>query len=132
MEQEHLFFDGPHDALRHVVRALGGPKKVGHTLRAGKSPDDAGRWLSNALDGDRRETLHLEDLIQLLRMGREAGCHAGLHELCRAVGYSEPMPVEPEDQRAALEREFITAVQQLDRIQSRLESIQPVLRRVRG
>lgn len=132
MEQEHLFFDGPHDALRHLVRALGGAKKVGYALRSGKSPDDAGRWLSNAIDGDRRETLHLEDLIQLLRMGREAGCHAGVHELCRAVGYSEPQAVEPEDQRAALEREFITAVKQLDRIQSRLESIQPGLRAVKG
>lgn len=132
MEQEHLFFDGPLDALQHLMRVLGGPKKVGYALRQGKSPDDAGRWLSNALDGDRRETLHLEDLIQLLRMGREAGCHVGLQELCRAVGYGEPQPVEPENEIAKLQREYIAATKSMEQLARRMERITVPVREVRG
>lgn len=132
MHQENLFFDGPMDALRHLVRVLGGAKKVGSVLRQGKAPDDAGRWLSNALDGDRRETLHVDDLIHLLALGRDAGCHSVMHELCRAVGYSEPVPVEPEDQRAALEREFVQAVRHLDQLASRLDRVRPPVRAIHG
>lgn len=123
MEQEELFFDGPHDALAHLVRVLGGAKRVGCTLRPGKSPDAAGVWLTNALSGDRREQLHLDDLMQLLRMGRDAGCHVVMEELSRALAYSAPQPIEPEDQRALLEREFINSVKVQQQILQRLERI---------
>ncbi len=123
MDQENLFFDGVNDALRHLVRVLGGPKKVGHGLRPGKSPDDAGRWLSNALDGDRRESLHPEDLIQLLQMGRAIGCHVVMEEIAREGGYARPMPTEPEDEAAQLMREFNESRKAMEQIAKRLERL---------
>lgn len=132
MEQENLFFDGPADALRHLVRTLGGPKKVGHTLRPGKSPDDAGRWLSNALDGDRRETLHLDDVIHLLQLGRAANCHVAMEEIARVTGYADPRPVEPEDEAAALMREFNESRKAMEQIAKRLERLNLPVRAVRA
>lgn len=132
MEQDRLFFDGPHDALQHLVRALGGAKKVGHALRPGKSPEDAARWLANALDSDRREALQLEDFIQLLRLGREAGCHIVIQELCRHLGYSEPQPVEPEDQRAALEREFVSSVKRLEQLARSIDQVRSMPHKIHG
>ncbi len=127
MEQENLFFDGTADALRHVVRVLGGAKKVGHLLRRGKSPDDAGRWLANALDGDRRETLHLDDLIHLLQLARTANCHAAMVELSRETGY-ESRPIEPEDEAQSLMRDYIAAAKSMETIAKKLERLALPLR----
>ena len=45
MQTEMPFFEGPEDALREAVRAIGGPKKVGPMLWPDKTPDAAFQFI---------------------------------------------------------------------------------------
>jgi hypothetical protein len=111
--QDELFHEDLHDALRHCVQAMGGMKRVGATMRPELPADQAGRWLADALKADRRETLSLQHLLMLLQMARQAGVHTGMAFLSREAGYAEPVPVEPDDQVAELQRQFIDSTQRL-------------------
>ena len=86
-----------------------------------KSADDAGRQLRHCLDPDRPEKLSLEQLALVLRMGREKGAHGAMTFLCRDAGYQDPVAVEPEDERAQLQREFIQAQQAMLQMAKRME-----------
>lgn len=115
-----LFHESLTDALREVVQALGGMKSVGVALRPEKAPDAAGRWVADCLNPDRAECLHPDQLLFLLRAGREAGCHAAANYLMREAGYADPVPVEPEDERARAQRDFEVAVKTLGAVTDRL------------
>ena len=119
--QPALYHDPLQDALSEVVTALGGAKVVGALLWPEKSADDAGRQLRHALDPDRPEKASLEQLALLLRLGREKGAHAGMYFLARDAGYQDPVAVEPEDERAKLQREFIQAQQAMFAMAKRME-----------
>ena len=119
--QPALYHDTLQDALSEVVTALGGAKKVGALLWPEKSADDAGRQLRHALDPDRAEKISLEQLSLVLRLGREKGAHGAMNFLCRDAGYQDPVAVEPEDERAQLQREFIQAQQAMLQMAKRME-----------
>ena len=123
MEQQPLFFEDVFDALRHVVQCAGGAKKVGSKLFPEKSPDQAGRFLMDCLNSSRAEKLDAEQIIVLLRFGHDCGCHAGVKFISRAAGYSEPEPIEPDDEKAELQRQFIAATRSLKTLSDRIESI---------
>lgn len=86
-----------------------------------KAADDAGRLLRHCLDPDRAEKLSLEQLLLLLRMGREKGVHAVMTFLAREAGYQDPVAIEPEDERAKLMREFVEAQRALAGMAKRME-----------
>lgn len=109
------------EALDELVRALGGSKAVGARLWPEKAPDDAGRLLRHCIDPDRAEKLSIDQLVLLLRWGREARCHVATAYLLRVAGYREPVPVTPDDERAALQAEFISAVSAMQRIVRRMD-----------
>lgn len=47
----------------------------------------------------------------------------------RVADYTEPLPVEPEDERAKLQREFIESTKALSKLAQRIESLdKPALR----
>ncbi len=115
-----LFHENLNDALREVVQALGGAKKVAAAMRPDRTPDEAGRWMSDVLNPDRREHLDPDQVLYLLKAGRAAGCHAAANYLMREAGYADPTPVEPEDEKARLEREFIAAAKGISAIADRL------------
>lgn len=123
MNQEPLFFDDMRDALRHVVAALGGPKVVGSKMRPDLKPEHAARWLNDCLNADRREELHLDQLVQLLRMAREGGVHAGMNYLAEDVGY-KAQPVEPADEHTALMRQYVAAAKAMGEIAKRIEVVE--------
>lgn len=127
--QPPLFVENIHTALSDVVRALGGFKRVGVELRPDKPADEAGRWLSDCLNADRRERLDYHQIIWLLKEGRRAGCHTAAHFLMHEAGYSIPQPVEPEDEMAELQRQFIESVRLQAKIAERIERVSPQLRR---
>jgi hypothetical protein len=56
-------------------------------------------------------------------MGRERGCHVGMTFLASECGYAPPQPIEPEDERAQLQREYIDAVKLLSVLSMRLERV---------
>lgn len=119
--QTALFYESLNDALRDVVMALGGTKKVGAMMRPEKTVDEAGRWVNDCLNPDRREKFDPEQVIWLLREGRKVGCHAAMHYLCSDTGYAAAQPVEPEDEIAALQRQFIESSKGVAAIAARIE-----------
>lgn len=123
-------FDSLPDALSDVVKALGGAKAAGALLWPEKEPVDAGKLLRHCLDPDRPEKLSLEQVVLLLKLGRERRCHSAAAWLLQAAGYREPVPVEPEDERATLQREFVEAARGMERIVRRMDGLGLHLREV--
>lgn len=119
-KQPALFHESINDALREVVLSLGGTKKVGALMRPQKLIDEAGRWVSDCLNPDRREKFDPEEVMFLLREARKIGCHTGMNFIAADAGYANPAPVEPEDEQARLMREFIEATKQQTRNVERL------------
>ena len=115
-----LFYDTYEDAIRDCVTALGGFKRVGSALWPAMPADDAGRKLSACLNTDKREKLDLGELRLIRREARKAGIHILAHYEARDAGYSEPQPLNPEDEAAQLQREFIASVKALEAIQARM------------
>lgn len=115
-----LFYDTYEAAITDCVTALGGNKKVGNALWPAMPADDAGRKLSHCLNPDKREKLDLGELRLIRRLARQAGVHILAHYEARDAGYSEPQPLNPEDEQAQLQREFIASVKALEILQARM------------
>ncbi|HEX7113739.1 MAG TPA: hypothetical protein VF193_01295 [Steroidobacter sp.] len=88
--QDQLFHEDFRDALKHLVKALGGFEAVGLELWPAKSMKAAGNWLRDCLDPERPAKLDLEEVVRLLRMGRERGVHCAVHKLADETGYERP------------------------------------------
>lgn len=121
--QIQLFYDTYEDAIRDCVTALGGFKKVGAMLWPAMPADDAGRKLSACLNTEKREKLDLGELRLIRRAARQAGVHILAHYEARDAGYAEPQPLNPEDEAAQLQREFIAAVKAMEVIQARMSRV---------
>jgi hypothetical protein len=121
--QTSLFHDTYEDAIRDTVMALGGYKKVGSMLWPAMPADDAGRKLSACLNTEKREKLDLGELRLIRREARKLGVHILASYEMRDSGYTEPQPVNPEDEAAQLQREYIAAVKAMSAIQSRMDRI---------
>lgn len=129
-QQYELIHESINDALREVVQALGGTKKVGATLRPDRPVDEAARWVSDCLNSERREKFDPEQVLWLLREGRKIGCHGAMYFIARESGYSA-IPIEPQDELAELQRNFIEASKSMARMASRIEKLSgPNLREV--
>lgn len=125
-----MFFESAEDALREVVRAAGGPKVVGAKLWPEMEPDKAGRRLADCLNDSRREVLNPAQVLLLLKIGRQINCHTAMNFLTRETGYGDATPIEPEDEVARLQREFVEATKGLQQLANRIDSLAPSLRRV--
>jgi len=126
-----LFHESVSDALRECVGACGGLKAVGAVLWPEKGADVAGRLLADCLNDTKREKLSPEQVMLILRLSRQRGCHAGMHFMARELGYADPQPIEPEDERAKLEREFVEAARAMQRMADRIETLtRPAVRAV--
>lgn len=123
MSQNTLFSEDINDALRDVVRALGGTKEVGHRLRPELAPPEAGSWLKDCLNPSRRERLNPEQVMWLLREARKVGCHTAMHFVCDEAGYARAAALEPQDEATKLQRDFIDAVAMLKKITDRGERL---------
>ena len=124
MDQSRLFSEDIYDALSDVVRALGGPKRVGALLKGDAvSAEDAGRWVKDCLNRNRRERFDPNELVFLLRKGREIGCHSAMNFLADEAGYERPKPLEPRDEMAELQRRYLDGVGELKAIAERMERL---------
>lgn len=123
MNQSPLFFESPEEAFAHVVSMLGGAKVVGAKMRPDMAPDAAGRWLKDALNDSRREQLHPTQVIWLLKAAHEAGIHDAMGWIASECGYTRPEPISPPDEMAELQRQFITASKNMQRMTERMEML---------
>ena len=121
MDQPALFYDTFTEALADCVRALGGNKAVGALLWPEKSIEDARRLLLDALNPERPNKLSPEQVLLILREARKVNCHAAIAYINRECGYADPQPIEPEDERAALQREFVATGKTLRDLLARME-----------
>ncbi|MCG8434409.1 MAG: hypothetical protein MJA83_10295 [Gammaproteobacteria bacterium] len=121
MEQESLFIEDVYEALRVAVMALGGTKVVGTMLWGDKPADKAGELLANCLNRTRPEKLDPEQFIFLQREAKKVGCHAIPAFTNQDTGYAPPIPIEPEDEKAQLQRDYIAAVKLSQQIAKRME-----------
>ncbi len=121
--QPPLFIEDVRTALSDVVRALGGFKKVGAELRPDKAADEAGRWLADCLNKDRRERLDYEQIMWILKEGRKHGCHTAMQFIASESGYTAPTPIDPEDEAAELQRQFMKSVHAQAKIVERMEKL---------
>ena|SRR5690242_7821741 len=120
--QDPLFHETIYDALRAIVERAGGAKAVGARLRPSKAPDEAGRWALDCLNPSRAERFAPEDVLHILRIGHEVGYHGAMNYIGGETGY-RCEPVEPQDEQARLQREYIEAVKLSQKIASRLERL---------
>ena len=121
--QEELFHEDFNAALGHVISALGGNKKVGTDLWPSLSPDAAGKKVSNCLNPDHAQNFHPQDILWILKKAKEAGIHSAMAYIASECGYNMPQPIEPLDEAAQLQKEFINAVQIQERLLRRFEKL---------
>ncbi len=118
MPQQRLILD-PHDMLLELVRALGGPKEVGSWLRPELPVEQAAQWVRDCVNAQRREKFDPAHVFAMLKRARQAGYHDAMAYLAGECGYRVEA-VEPEDERARLQREFVDAVGRLEEIRASL------------
>lgn len=118
------------DALIACVKAAGGSKKVGPILWPEKGEEAAQRLLLDCLNLDRPQHLTPEQMVLLFRLARDKGHHAGIGFVLEQLGYAPTSPIEPKDEAAELQRQFIESVKAQQALLSRLERIGPALRSV--
>lgn len=123
MQQESLFHEDIYDALRTCVQALGGAKRVGSLLWPEVSADKAGNRLNDALNTARREVLNPEQVLLIMAEARKVDCHAAMQFITRDCNYQDPIPVEPLDEMAELQRQFVQSQRQLAQMLKRMEHL---------
>lgn len=89
-------------ALRDVVKALGGFEAVGADMYPTKTRKKAGDWLGDQLNPNRDAKLSLEEFETIMLMGRQAGLHTVMHYLAYATHYERPEPSAPSNPRTVL------------------------------
>jgi len=122
--QMSLHHESMADALREVIQAAGGPKVVGERMFPDMPADHAASRIRDCLNHDRRDRFTPDQVLMILRLGHQVGCHAGMVFMSRELGYSDPVPVEPEDEVARLQREFVEASKALIGMAGKIEQMQ--------
>ena len=87
MQADLPFYEGPEDALRAAVQALGGAKKVGAMLWPDKGVDNASRLLLDCINTSRAEKLELSQIMRIFALAKECGCHGPFAWFAGEVGY---------------------------------------------
>lgn len=122
--QLSLMHESLNDALREAVQALGGSKKLGTMMWPELPLDHASNKVRDCLNPDRRERFNPDQVLMIMRLARQAGSHALANYIMREAGYADPLPVEPEDEIARMQREFVEATKALGQLAARIESVQ--------
>lgn len=120
-QQIPMFVEDYNEAIRATVQALGGFKRVGSELKPDLAADAAGRWLADCINPDKREILPPSALAYIRRKGRENGCHILASFESQEAGYAPPVAIEPEDERARLQRDFILHSKYMHQLVARME-----------
>lgn len=123
MKQIPLIHEDFDSALTTCVQSLGGAKEVGVMLRPEyeEDPDKAARWLLACLNPTRDEKLSWQQTFMIMRKARDAGVHVAMYYITQVIGYAEPQVIEPEDEKAALQRAFIEQSKQMQALFARME-----------
>ena len=122
--QNELFHDDIYSALNAAIEALGGYKQVAGWLFINKPPATAYAHLKNCMRDDKPEKLNPHELILIMQRARENGVHDVMHYLADATNYQRPLTLEPRDELAELQRQFISTAKIMERLGQRIERAQ--------
>ncbi len=122
-EEAFVPYESINDALIECVRACGGSKSAGVALWPTKGVEAAQRHLLACLNPERNEKLSPNELMLLLRLARDKGCHVGMQQLSHELSYAQPAPIEPKDELAELLRQNLEAHRESQRRQDRIERL---------
>jgi hypothetical protein len=122
--------DSLNDALIEAVKAAGGSANVGAKLWPEKPPQHAQRALLDCLNEDRPAKLSPEQVLLILRLAKARGHHGAIGFILQDLSYSPTAPIEPKDEAAELQKQFIAATQAMQELSRRMESLtaRPALR----
>lgn len=113
------------DALVEAVKAAGGSKTVAVALwGSAAGVDVVQRRLLACLNPERNEKLSLDEVVAVMRLARDHGCHTPMQFLAHSLSYAEPQPVEPRDEADELRRQFIESTRALAAMAARIESLE--------
>ena len=121
--QQTLFHERIEDAIAAVIDACGGRKTIASELWPDKPVRDAHNRLDACLNPGKNDKLDPSQIVYIAKRGRQAGCHLLMTYLMRECGYADPVPLEPEDERAKLQREFIEAQKHMQTMFARMERV---------
>lgn len=117
---------GPADfneALIDAIRACGGSKSVGVSLWPSMGVEAAQRKLLVAMNPERAEKLGPDEVLHIMRLARQRGCHAPINFLLADLSYAPTTPVQPADEAAQLQREYIEAARAMAQLAKRIEDL---------
>lgn len=128
MSEPELVVEDLDDAIVQTIKALGGFKTIGAMLRPDADAQAAGRWLSDACNPREREVLRPSQLAFIRRLARQRGVHTLAQFEARDAGYARPVPIEPEDEFARLQRAFNESVRVQGDLVARMEALSERMR----
>lgn len=124
-DQAPLWTEDILKAMDDVVRACGSYDQVAGvlwpTVKTGYNK------LKNKLNPDHHERFNEDEIIHLLTLGREIGCHTAIYHICDEVGYERPKLAAPKSRRTEiLEREstLLNELARLGRERDRIDAAQ--------
>ena len=121
MEQKTLFHEDINDALRGLINACGGAKVVASKLWPEKTISDAQSYLNDCLNVARPAKLSPEQVLWLLKCAKAIGHHDAINYLCGECGYSNPQPIEPEDELGRMLREYLEISGRQEKLAPKIE-----------
>jgi hypothetical protein len=114
-QQLPLVVDSLNDAVRDTCRVIGF-NEIALELWPKKGAKEAARYLNDCLNPERPHKLDGEEIVYIAKRGREAGLHLITSFICMETGYAPPVPVDPDDARAEMQRQFVDAVNRAERL----------------
>lgn len=108
------------DALRVVVQALGGTKKVAAALKPDQTAATSLAWINSCLNTEQPAHFTPQQLLWLFKEGAKINCHVAMQFVAGEAGYAPPVPQSPRNELAALteaiERQQHATVRQLEQL----------------
>jgi hypothetical protein len=120
MDEKH-FYEDDLDALRATIQRLGGNKAAGAILWPDKTPEGAARSMADCCNPSRSERLSPSQLLLVMRLAREKGCHILAEHFMIEAGYAVPVPVDPEDEASRVIHKMDSMLQAVGVLADRLE-----------
>lgn len=122
--------DALNDILIEAVKAAGGSANVGAKLWPEKAPQHAQRALLDCLNEDRPAKLSPEQVMLIIRFAKDKGHHGAIAFILQSLSYAPTTPIEPRDEAAELQKQFIAATHAMQELSKRMESLtaRPMLR----
>lgn len=103
MQQIEAWHDNILDALGGTVQAAGGAKRVAAKLWPVLDQSSATARLRCSLNPDHAQKLDPDELLAIVRLGKESGCDSVMEFLARELGY-EIKPLTPVESKKRAKR----------------------------